>query len=124
MPAGASPESVKLGKAVGGAASPLHSIHWTRPLRPLRYGLSLVSPHAPLAAAAAAPFCAVLDAAATRLRRSPLRPTTAAPGEELTVDAIVDYSPQFLQGAALLPEYDRRPLDGLPPRAGHKAHSG
>ena len=42
MTDGASHESVKLWKAVGGTDSPLHSIHWTRPLRPLRDGLALL----------------------------------------------------------------------------------
>ena len=123
MTDGASHESVKIWKAVGGTDSPLHSIHWTRPLRPMRYGLSLVSPHVPLAAAAA-PFCAVLDAVATRLPRSPLRPTTSASGEALTVDAIVDYSQQFLQGAALRPEYDRGSLKWLLEMADQKVSSG
>jgi len=123
MTDGASHESVKIWKAVGGTDSPLHSIHWTRPLRPLRYGLSLVSPHVPLAAAAAAPFCAVLDGVATRLRRSPLRPTTSASGEELTVDAIMDHAHQFLQGA-LRPEYDRGSLKWLLEMADQKTSSG
>ena len=123
MTDGPSHQSVKIWEAVGGTDSPLHSIHWTRPLRPLRYGLSLVSPHAPLAAAAAAPFCAVLDAVATRLRRSPLRPTTSASGEELTVDAIVEHAPQFLRGA-LRPEYDRGSLKWLFEMADQKVSSG
>src|SRR5207247_2839434 len=79
---------------------------------------------APPPHAAAAPSCAVLDAAATRLRRSPLRPTTSASGEELTVDAIVDYSQQFLQGAALRPEYDRGSLKWLLEMADQKVSSG
>jgi hypothetical protein len=52
-----------------------------------------------------------------------LRPTTSASGEELTVDAIVDYSHQFLQGA-LRPEYDRGSLKWLLEMADQKASSG
>jgi len=89
----------------------------------MRYALSLVSAHVPLAAAAG-PLFAVLDAVATRMRRSPFRPTTPTSGEELTVDAIVDYAPQFIPGAALRPDYDRGSLKWLLDLAEQKVSSG
>src|SRR5882724_13259306 len=70
MTDGASHETVRIWKAVGGTDSIPHSIHWTRPLRPLRYALSCVSARIP-PAALAAPLGRVLDAIATRLPRSP-----------------------------------------------------
>src|SRR5947199_7922336 len=124
MTDGASHESVKSWKAVGGTDSPVHSIHWTRPLRPIRYGLSLVSEHVPLAAATAGPFCAVVDAIVARMRRSPFWLTTATSGEELTVDAILDSSHQFPPDAALRPEYDRGSLKWLLELTEQKASSG
>jgi len=124
MTDGATHESARIWKAVGGTDSPLHSIHWTRPLRPVRYGLSLVSEHVPLAAATAGPFCAVVDAIVARMRRSPFWLTTATSGEELTVDAILDSSHQFTPDAALRPEYDRGSLKWLLELAEQKASSG
>jgi GNAT acetyltransferase-like protein len=123
MTDGASHESVKIWKATGGTDSPLHSLHWTRPLRPLRYGLSFVTERAPLLRAAA-PLCAVADAVATRMRRSPFRLTTSASGEALTVDLILDHADQLVPRAALRPEYDRASLTWLLEMAGQKASSG
>ncbi|HEV3215231.1 MAG TPA: hypothetical protein VGZ27_05885 [Vicinamibacterales bacterium] len=120
---GATHESVKIWKAAGGTDSPLHSIHWTRPLRPLQYGLSFVSARASLLRAAG-PFCAVVDAIATRMSRSPFRLTTSASGEALTVDLILDYADQFVPRAALRPEYDRASLKWLLEMAGQKASAG
>jgi hypothetical protein len=121
---GASHESVQLWKAAGGTDSPLHSIHWTRPLRPLRYGLSLVSERAPLLRATATPVCAVVDAIAARMRRSPVRITTSTSGEALTVDLILDHADQFLPRTALRPEYDCASLKWLLEMAEQKASSG
>src|SRR5437773_3542164 len=85
MTDGSSHESVKIWKAVGGTDSPLHSIHWTRPLRPLQFALSFVSERARLLRATAGPLCAVVDAIAARMRRNPLRLATPTSGEPLTV---------------------------------------
>jgi hypothetical protein len=123
MTDGASHESVKIWKAAGGTESPMHSIHWTRPLRPLQYGLSFVSARAPLLRAAG-PLCAVVDAIATHKRRSPFRLTTRASGEALTVDLILDYADQFVPRAALRPDYDRASLTWLLEMAEQKASSG
>jgi hypothetical protein len=73
---------------------------------------------------AAGPFCGVVDAIATRTRRSPFRLTMPAPGEALTVDLILDYADQFVPRAALRPEYDRASLTWLLEMAEQKASSG
>jgi hypothetical protein len=124
MTDGASHEAVKIWKAVGGTDSPLHSIHWTRPLRPLGYGLSFVSERARLLRGAARPVCAVVDAIAARMRRSPFRFTTPTSGEALTVDLILAYADQFVPRAALRPEYDCTSLKWLLEIAEQKASPG
>jgi hypothetical protein len=124
MTDGASHEAVKIWKAVGGTDSPLHSIHWTRPLRPLGYGLSFVSPRAPLLRATAGPVCAVVDAIAARMRQSPFRFTTPTSGEALTVDLLLNYADQFVPRATLRPEYDCASLEWLLEVARQKASPG
>jgi hypothetical protein len=110
---GASHESVRIWKAAGGTDSPLHSIHWTRPLRPLRWGLSFMNGRAPLLRAAADPICAVVDAIVTRAPRSPVRLTTPASGEVLTVDHILDHADELLPRVGLRPEYERASVEWL-----------
>lgn len=56
---------------IGGTAPWLYSLHWTRPLRPARYVLSLLDERATLPLPltfAARPVAALVDAVATRLR--------------------------------------------------------
>jgi hypothetical protein len=120
---GASHESVKIWKAAGGTDSPLHSIHWTRPLRPLQYGLSFMNGRAPLLRAAADPVCAVVDAIVTRMHRSPVRLATPASGEVLTVDHILDHAEQLLPRVGLRPEYERASLEWLFDAAAQQASS-
>jgi len=123
MTDGASHETVRIWKAVGGTDSIPHSIHWTRPLRPLRYALSCVSARIP-PAALAAPLGGVLDAIATRLPRSPLRLTTSLRGEALTVDAMLDHADEFVSGTALRAEHDRASLKWLLEMAERKTSAG
>ncbi len=126
MSDGANDVARKLWRGLGGTDSLLHGIHWTRPLRPTRYVASLASKRATLApvAAVARPFCTLLDAIATRVRRSPFRLTAPAPAEELTVDALLDCFARHAPRAKLRGEYDRKSLEWLLEMAERKRSLG
>src|SRR6266571_4267086 len=68
---GANDQVRRIWSAIGVTASLLYSLHWTRPLRPARYVLSLLDERATLPPAltcAARPLAALADALAARLR--------------------------------------------------------
>jgi hypothetical protein len=122
------PSSVllKVWKALGGTESPLHSIHWTRPLRPTRYVWSLAVERAamPPIASVARPLCSALDSLITRTRRSPFRIPPAPPGDELTVDTLVDSLDEVAPRAGLRPVYERESMTWLLEMAERKTYLG
>ncbi len=112
--------SRKLWEALGGTTASLHSIHWTRWLRPSRYAVSLCAPFlekrrllSPLARAAR-PFCNLIDAAAAR--RLPHRFSLSPPeveAEEMNLERLLVCLSAFSDARALWPEYDHRSLSWL-----------
>lgn len=92
-----------------GTTALLYSIHWTRPLRPARYIMSILSKRKPLAPLAfiARPFCSGLDAFATRMPQSHFRQSaTSFSEEELTEETFLAYLPKLVRRRLLRPEYD------------------
>lgn len=107
MTDGATNAVLNVWKTLGGTVSLLYNIHWTRVLRPTRYIVSLVAKRAALAPAAAAarPFCTVLDAIATRMRWSPFHLRAPTPAEELTADELLGCFGELAPRAGLRPAY-------------------
>ena len=106
--------SRRIWEALGGTTALLHSLHWTRPLRPARFALSLMRERSPLRAlaAAAGPLALAFDAVATRVRHSHLY--QAKPGvsavDDLTEHTVLAYEPTFVRSSALRVEYDETTL--------------
>ena len=123
---GANDLTRRMWRGVGGMVSMLHSLHWTRPLRPVRYALTLLARRrAPALAAAAGALGALPDALAARLR--PNRFLHAAPQAadgELRVEDMLAHLPEALRGAALQPAYDQAGLAWLLEQAGRKTRHG
>jgi len=102
---------------IGGTAAPLYSLHWTRPLRPARYLLSLLEERTalpPPVTLAARPLGAVADALATRLHPNRfLREETGLAEDALDPATMLAHLPDVLRGYALQPVYDARSLAWL-----------
>ena len=106
---GATAESARFWRGIGGNVPLLYNLHWTRLLRPARYVLSLLGDRAAAAAVASAvrPFATLVDFVANQsppnrfLREeSDLREYPLEPG------ALVAELPNVLRGKALQPVYD------------------
>lgn len=111
----------RIWEGLGGSTSLLHSLHWTRPLRPARYALSLMRgrSHLRVLAAAAAPLAPLIDAIATRMRHSHLyqaRPGVSAV-DDLTEQTVLAYLPRFVGAGSLRVEYDEPTLRWVLERA-------
>jgi hypothetical protein len=102
-------------EALGGLTSLLYSVHWTRPLRPVRYVMSQLRRRGlPTSLALAArPFCRLLDGVATRIPQSPFHPVPQAPEEDLTVETLLHCLSSLSKSYTLYPCYDRRSLEWL-----------
>ena len=125
---GASDQSMRLWIKLGGTAPLLHSLHWTRPLRPARYALSLLEEHAALPSAlafAARPVCALADALAVRLPQNRFcREAVDVVEEILDPVTMLSHLPDILGGSALRPVYDARSLAWLLDQTGRKKRHG
>lgn len=117
---------LKVWKALGGTDSPLHSIHWTRPLRPTQYMCSLAAERAAMAplATVARPLCSALDSLIAGTGRSPFRVSPAPAGDELTVDALLDCFSELAPRAGLRPVYERESVKWLLEMAERKTYLG
>jgi hypothetical protein len=109
---GAGESTQKIWEALGGTASVLYSIHWTRPLGVSRYVASLASGRKTLAPLVSAmkPALVALDAVAARVPVNPFRPPPAAALEELTPETLLAALPRFTSSFVLRPDYDARSL--------------
>jgi hypothetical protein len=125
---GSSAKARRMWVGIGGTAPPVYSLHWTRPLRPARYALSLLEgragfPH--LLALATRPPCALVDALATRLRPNRfLREETGLVEEALDPATMLAQLPEILRSYALQPVYDARSLAWLLGQTARKTRHG
>jgi hypothetical protein len=110
---------------LGGSTALLHSLYWTRPLRPARLGLSFARERKPLApfAIALTPFASAIDALVTYIPGSHFRqPEPSAQAEELSAHTALAYAPELYRGT-LWVEYDEPTfqwlLDRATARGGH-----
>ena len=114
--------------ALGGTAPLPYSLHWTRPLRPTRYALSLLERHAALPrplAFAARPVSALADALAARLRPNRFHEDKDDFNEEaLDAATMLADLPAVLDGSALRPMYDARSLAWLLDQTARKTFYG
>jgi hypothetical protein len=120
----ATDSSRRIWEALGGTTALLHSLHWTRPLRPARFALSLMRERSSLRAlaTAAGPFALAFDAVATRMPHSHMyqaRPGVSAV-DDLTEHTVLAYEPTFVRASALRVEYDEPTLRWVMTRARHR----
>ncbi len=125
---GSSAKARRMWVGIGGTAPPLYSLHWTRPLRPARYALSLLEERAafpPPLALAARPLCALADALASRLRPNGfLREETEFAEDTLDPATMLAHLPEVLHGSALQPVYDAPSLAWLLDQTARKTRFG
>jgi hypothetical protein len=124
----ANSESRRTWVGIGGVAPLLNSLHWTRPLRPARYALSLLEEHAAFPSSltfAARPLGAVADALSARLRPNRfLQEETGLAEDALDAAVMLTHLPEVLRGNALQPVYDVRSLTWLLEQIGQKTCYG
>ena len=114
--------------AIGGIAPVLNSLHWTRPLRPARYALSLLEERTAvprLLTLAARPLGAAADALVVRLRPNRfLREESELVEEALDPVRMLAHLPDILRAYALQPVYDAGTLAWLLEQAARKTRHG
>jgi len=109
-------EGQRLWEALGGQASLLYRLHWTRPLRPYDYVLSVVRrrPGWGALGALAAPLAWAGDLAATGLSSSPFAVAPAqARAEEVSPHTLVSQVAASDLGCVVQPVYDEPSLRWL-----------
>ena len=125
---GANELSRRMWTGLGGTASLLYSLQWTRPLRPDRYVLSLLDERATLPPAltcAARPLAALADALAPQLRPNRfLWEETELAEDALDPATMLAHLPDVLRGSALQPVYDARSLVWLLEQTARKMRHG
>jgi hypothetical protein len=117
---GANEASRQCWEAAGGGASPLHSLHWVRLLRPAQGALQLASSRPRLRAlsALARPFAALADACI------PLRSAPALRCEALDAAALAGAMDELRGAYSLRPQYDAASLGWLLAEAQAKRRYG
>jgi len=99
----------KIWEALGGTTALLHSIYWTRPLRPAQLALSYLRNRVRLAplAAVADPPARIVDALAARLRHSHLYQSMPAVSvDDRLEEAFLSWQQEFAGAGSLRVEYD------------------
>ncbi len=117
----------RLWEALGGTTALLHSLHWTRPLRPGAFALTVLGNRRALAplAAMARPAAAIADALATRLPASHFYAApVCGPIEDLDEGTVLEHLPAFAGRSALRVEYDARTLHWGMERARQRKRDG
>jgi hypothetical protein len=113
----------RIWEGLGGTTGLLHSMYWTRPLRPARLAVSFLRQRRPLraVAAAAAPVAAGLDALIARVPGSHFRQVEPSAGaEDISTAALMAYGPKVYGDATLWVEYDDRTFQWLLDRVATK----
>lgn len=125
---GANDLSRHMWAGLGGAAPLLYNFHWTRPLRPVRYALSLLEGRRALPRIVAFPLrylAGAADAVAAKLLPGrPDRKQAHLTDEELTATAMLAHLREVADGSTLQPEYDARSLAWLLEQAARKTRHG
>ena len=125
---GANDQSRQIWTRLGGTAPLLYNLHWTRPLRPARFALSLLQQRRalhPVLALAARPLGALADALAARLHPNRVNRDDVPLAEDtLDVAAMLAHLPDVADGNALQPQYDARSLAWLLEQTARKARHG
>lgn len=125
---GASDQARRMWIRIGGTASLLYSLHWTRPLRPVRYLLSLLEERAAFPrflTFPARPLCALADGLFARLRPNRFyRETVELMEDALDPAVMLAHLPDILRGYALQPAYDARTLAWLLDQTARKRDHG
>ena len=106
----------RIWEGLGGNTSLLHSMHWTRPLRPARLVRSWLRKGRPLApfAALTAPLTALADTIAARTASSPF--SMRAPrgvADDLSEETFLQHWPRFAGVGPLRADYDERAVRWL-----------
>lgn len=107
----ANDEARRLWEGLGGYTSLVHSLHWTRALRPARFALSFVRQRRSLKPLAlmAEPVARVADLIANRLPDSHFcQSTPALLADDLTDDTVLASLSKFAGATSLRMEYDER----------------
>jgi hypothetical protein len=114
---GASEQTRRGWLAVGGAAPPIYGLHWTRPLRPAQFALSLVEERTVIprsAALAARPLGVAADVITSQLRPNRFyRESHGLVEHALDQATMLRHLPKILRIYALRPVYDARTLAWL-----------
>jgi hypothetical protein len=125
---GANDLSRRMWVGIGGIAPLLYNLHWTRPLHPARYVLSLLEERGALPRPltfAARPVGVLADALATRLRPNRFyRETTDLVEDALDPATMLANLPDIMAGNALQPVYDARSLAWLLDQTARKTRHG
>ena len=106
----------RMWEGLGGSTSLLHSMHWTRPLRPVHLVRAWLRHRRSLAAVAAltAPLTALADAIATRTASSPFcSPARLGVGEDFHEETVLQHLPRLAGVGSLRTDYDDRTLHWL-----------
>lgn len=112
-------------EARGGSTCPCYCIHWTRPLRPTRFVLSVMGKRKRLRAVArgCTPVARLVDAVATGWHKSPLHPpANRLAGDELDESTLLAALPEFAESRSLWPQYDGRSWKWTLKRAAQGVH--
>ena len=125
---GANGLSRQIWAGLGGTAPPLYNLHWTRPLRPARYLLSLLGERTGTRRAltlAARPLGVLVDAVSCRLRPNRFHREEAGLAEDALDPATMHaHLPEVMNGNALQPAYDTQSLAWLLEQTGRKKRHG
>ena len=113
---------------LGGTVPLLYNLHWTRPLRPAQFAVSLLEKRRALPRLLTLParsLSALADAVTARMLPGRLNREEAGLAEEaLDADAMLAHLPEIADGDALRPEYDARSLTWLLEQTARKVRHG
>ncbi len=125
---GANDQARQMWIGLGWPAPLLYNLHWTRPLRPARYVLSLLQERAalpPPLAFVTRPLSALADSLAARLRPNQfLREECDLVENTLDPAVMLAHLPDIMAGIALQPVYDARTLAWLLDQTARKKRHG
>jgi len=119
--------SRRIWEGLGGGTAPLLSLHWTRPLRPARLGVSLMRNRSGLTplGVVASPLATIIDALATRLPRSYFHQAcTRDSAADLDAATASSVMPDFHDVGVLHVEHDERTFAWLLERAAQTRPGG